>query len=156
LERDFDLAPEVVSVPAQPEAEGSGFDLAPQAVAEGHLEHDFDLAPEVVSVPAQPEAEGSGFDLAPQAVAEGHETKGAGGGDLAQAFLSSDMWAGGEARFIPVEAEGYSPALIDEIVRRVLDRMTDEVVRQVAWEVVPDCVERVIENLTRELLSKRG
>lgn len=48
-----------------------------------------------------------------------------------------------------------SPALIDEIVRRVVARMSDSVVREIAWEVVPDCVERVIKGMTRQELSKR-
>ncbi|MGA9771907.1 MAG: response regulator [Blastocatellia bacterium] len=48
-----------------------------------------------------------------------------------------------------------SPALIDEIVRRVVARMSDSVVREIAWDVVPDCVERVIKDMTRQELSKR-
>lgn len=52
---------------------------------------------------------------------------------------------------------GYlSSAAIEEIVRRVVAEMSESVVREVAWEVVPDCVERVIEQLTRESLSKRA
>jgi hypothetical protein len=46
-------------------------------------------------------------------------------------------------------------ATIEEIVRRVVAQMSESVVREVAWEVVPDCVERVIDQLTRESLSKR-
>jgi CheY-like chemotaxis protein len=49
-----------------------------------------------------------------------------------------------------------SSATIEEIVRRVVAEMSDSVVREVAWEVVPDCVERVIDQLTRESLSKRA
>jgi CheY-like chemotaxis protein len=49
-----------------------------------------------------------------------------------------------------------SPAAIDEIVRRVVAQMSESVVREVAWEVVPDCVERVIDQITRESLSKRA
>ena len=52
----------------------------------------------------------------------------------------------------PVE---ISPALIDEIVRRVVTQMSDSVVREIAWEVVPDCVERVIKDMTRQEMSKR-
>jgi CheY-like chemotaxis protein len=52
-------------------------------------------------------------------------------------------------------ASDLSAAAIDQIVRRVLSQMSESVVREVAWEVVPDCVERVIEQLTRESLSKR-
>lgn len=49
-----------------------------------------------------------------------------------------------------------STAAIETIVRRVVAEMSESVVREVAWEVVPDCVERVIEQLTRESLSKRA
>ncbi|MCI0486977.1 MAG: response regulator [Blastocatellia bacterium] len=45
--------------------------------------------------------------------------------------------------------------VVDEIVRRVVSQISDAVVREIAWEVVPDCVERVIEKLTREELSKK-
>jgi CheY-like chemotaxis protein len=48
-----------------------------------------------------------------------------------------------------------SPALIDEIVRRVIAEMGDAVVREIAWEVVPDCVERVVEKLSHEATAKR-
>jgi len=48
-----------------------------------------------------------------------------------------------------------STAAIEEIVRRVIAQMSESVVREVAWEVVPDCVERVINQLTRESMSRR-
>jgi CheY-like chemotaxis protein len=48
-----------------------------------------------------------------------------------------------------------SAAAIEAIVRRVITEMSDSVVREVAWEVVPDCVERVVDQLTRESLSRR-
>ena len=53
------------------------------------------------------------------------------------------------------QAVAISPALIDEIVRRVVAQMSDSVVRDIAWEVVPDCVERVIKDMTRQEMSKR-
>jgi hypothetical protein len=46
-------------------------------------------------------------------------------------------------------------SVIDEIVRRVVAQIGDAVVREIAWEVVPDCVERVVEKLTHEGASKR-
>ena len=49
-----------------------------------------------------------------------------------------------------------STAAIEEIVRRVIAQMSESVVREVAWEVVPDCVERVINQLTRESMSRRA
>jgi CheY-like chemotaxis protein len=48
-----------------------------------------------------------------------------------------------------------SKELVDEIVRRVVAQISDSVVREIAWEVVPDCVERIVEALTREEVLKR-
>ncbi|HSO73865.1 MAG TPA: response regulator [Blastocatellia bacterium] len=52
----------------------------------------------------------------------------------------------------PIE---LSPMVIDEIVRRVVAQIGDSVVREIAWEIVPDCVERIIEQQTRDALAKR-
>jgi CheY-like chemotaxis protein len=48
-----------------------------------------------------------------------------------------------------------SPALMDEIVRRVVAQLSESVVREIAWEVVPDCVERVIKDMTAQEVAKR-
>ena len=48
-----------------------------------------------------------------------------------------------------------SPGAIEEIVRRVVLEMSDAVVRELAWEILPDCVERVVEKLSRESLAKK-
>jgi hypothetical protein len=48
-----------------------------------------------------------------------------------------------------------APEAIDEIVRRVVREMSDAVVRELAWEILPDCVERVVEKLSRESLAKK-
>jgi CheY-like chemotaxis protein len=47
-------------------------------------------------------------------------------------------------------------AMIDEIVRRVVAELSDSVVREIAWEVVPDCVERVVNQMTRDGVAKRA
>jgi CheY-like chemotaxis protein len=57
-----------------------------------------------------------------------------------------------EAPHPPVE---LSPMVIDEIVRRVVAQIGDSVVREIAWEIVPDCVERIIDQQTREALARR-
>jgi hypothetical protein len=54
------------------------------------------------------------------------------------------------------QAIELSPALIDDIVRRVIAQMSDAAVREIAWEVVPDCVERVIKEMTKHELTKRA
>ncbi|HJQ25038.1 MAG TPA: response regulator [Blastocatellia bacterium] len=48
-----------------------------------------------------------------------------------------------------------SPALMDEIVRRVVAQLSESVVREIAWEVVPDCVERVVKEVTAQEVAKR-
>jgi CheY-like chemotaxis protein len=72
------------------------------------------------------------------------------------AMMESSVADGAEEAQSAVAAADLSAAAIDQIVRRVLSQLSESVVREVAWEVVPDCVERVIEQLTRESLSKRA
>ena len=48
-------------------------------------------------------------------------------------------------------AAGLSQADVDAIARRVVELMGDEVVREVAWEVVPDLAEVVVKDRLREL-----
>jgi hypothetical protein len=52
-------------------------------------------------------------------------------------------------------APGVPSTMIDEIVRRVVAELSESVVREIAWEVVPDCVERVVSKVTREEVEKR-
>jgi hypothetical protein len=60
-----------------------------------------------------------------------------------------------QSREVPEPAVELSPMVIDEIVRRVVAQIGDSVIREIAWEIVPDCVERIIEQQTRETLAKR-
>jgi len=71
---------------------------------------------------------------------------------LAQGSLAAASTASDSASQ-PIE---LSPALIDDIVRRVIAQMSDAAVREIAWEVVPDCVERVIKEMTKQELPKRA
>ena len=43
-----------------------------------------------------------------------------------------------------------SPEMLDELVRRVVAHMSEQVVREVAWEVVPDLAERLIKQRLQE------
>jgi CheY-like chemotaxis protein len=47
--------------------------------------------------------------------------------------------------------DGLSEADVDAIARRVIELMGDDVVREVAWEVVPDLAEVVVKDRLREL-----
>jgi CheY-like chemotaxis protein len=60
-----------------------------------------------------------------------------------------------EANETPLSPVELSPMAIDEIVRRVVAQIGDSIVREIAWEIVPDCVERIIEQQTRAALAKR-
>ena len=42
-------------------------------------------------------------------------------------------------------AEGLSPAAIDAIARRMVEQMSDKVIREIAWEVVPELSELLIK-----------
>lgn len=44
-----------------------------------------------------------------------------------------------------VAADGISQELVDEIVRRTMERINDDVIREIAWEVVPDLAEQLIK-----------
>jgi hypothetical protein len=51
----------------------------------------------------------------------------------------------------PINAGQLSPEMIDAIARRVVEMMSDKVVREIAWEVVPDLAELLIkEQLEKE------
>ena len=45
----------------------------------------------------------------------------------------------------PLSAAQLSPEMIDAIARRVVEMMSDKVVREIAWEVVPDLAELLIK-----------
>jgi len=53
-----------------------------------------------------------------------------------------------------VSAESLSPEMIDAIARRVVEMMSDKVVREVAWEVVPDLAELLIKKQLEEKESQ--
>ena len=46
---------------------------------------------------------------------------------------------------VPVSGDQLSPEMIDAIARRVVEMMSDKVVREIAWEVVPDLAELLIK-----------
>ena len=57
----------------------------------------------------------------------------------------------GDAAAVSEADAGLSPADVDAIARRVVELMGDDVVREVAWEVVPDLAEVVVKDRLREL-----
>ena len=53
-----------------------------------------------------------------------------------------------------VTAGNLSPEMIDVIARRVVEMMSDKVVREIAWEVVPDLAELLIQRRLEEKESQ--
>ena len=49
-----------------------------------------------------------------------------------------------------ITADSLSPEMIDAIARRVVEMMSDKVVREIAWEVVPDLAELLIKRQLEE------
>jgi CheY-like chemotaxis protein len=46
-----------------------------------------------------------------------------------------------------LESTEISQEAIDEIVRRVVSQISDRVVREIAWEIIPDYIERTVKDL---------
>jgi len=51
----------------------------------------------------------------------------------------------------PALQQPLSPDQLDEVVRAVVERMTDHVVREIAWDVVPDLAESIIRERLRQI-----
>jgi CheY-like chemotaxis protein len=143
-------APEVWAVP---ETEFAAIDIDAVAVDEPGSHTAFGESPDAetgfafASVAAEPVAETipePAHEIVPEPVAE-------------VAASAPPEPAQPEAAPMAQGSDGIhlSQALIDEIVRRVVAEMGDAVVREIAWEVVPDCVERVVEKLSHEASAKR-
>ena len=55
-----------------------------------------------------------------------------------------------EQSAVSISADQLSPEMIDAIARRVVEMMSDKVVREIAWEVVPDLAELLIKRQLEE------
>jgi hypothetical protein len=53
-----------------------------------------------------------------------------------------------------ISAEQLSPEMIDALAHRVVEMMSDKVVREIAWEVVPDLAELLIKRQLEERQAK--
>ena len=51
-------------------------------------------------------------------------------------------------------ADQLSPEMIDVIARRCVELMSDKVIREIAWEVVPDLAELLIKRQLEENQAK--
>lgn len=123
------VEPEVVpaDVPAPAVVEGEYTD--------GSVEGDLPKAPPVSEVAEAPQssASQSGPSAAGYSVVEGHTRVEE-----------------------PVRADQLSPEMIDAVARRVVEMMSDKVVREIAWEVVPDLAELLIRKKLEEEGMDKG
>ena len=107
-------------------------------------------------------------DVPVPAVVEGEFTDGSVEGDLPKAPAASEApqaepsAAGysvveGHTRVEePARADQFSPEMIDAVARRVVELMSDKVVREIAWEVVPDLAELLIKQKLEEEGKNKG
>jgi CheY-like chemotaxis protein len=56
-----------------------------------------------------------------------------------------------ESPSIPIAASSLSDDQIDRIARRVVELMSDQVIRNIAWEVIPDLAETAVRERIRQL-----
>ena len=54
----------------------------------------------------------------------------------------------------PIATDQLSPEMIDAIARRAVELMSDKVIREIAWEVVPDLAELLIKRQLEERSAK--
>ncbi len=59
-----------------------------------------------------------------------------------------------ESPSIPIRSNELSDEQVDRIARRVVELMSDHVVRNIAWEVIPDLAEMVVKERIRQLESE--
>jgi CheY-like chemotaxis protein len=69
-------------------------------------------------------------------------------------FSSSGTSAEQFSSAAAISADKLSPEMIDAIARRVVEMMSDEVVREIAWEVVPSLAELLIKRQLEEKESQ--
>ena len=53
-----------------------------------------------------------------------------------------------------ITTDQLSPEMIDAIARRAVELMSDKVIREIAWEVVPDLAELLIKRQLEEKQAK--
>ncbi|HUR80860.1 MAG TPA: response regulator [Thermoanaerobaculia bacterium] len=59
-----------------------------------------------------------------------------------------------ESPSIPIRSNELTDEQVDRIARRVVELMSDHVVRNIAWEVIPDLAEMVVKERIRQLESE--
>ena len=70
-----------------------------------------------------------------------------------QPQAASSALASSSEPSIPISRD-LSDEQVDRIARRVVELMSDQVVRNIAWEVIPDLAEVVVKERIRQLESE--
>ncbi|HET8774796.1 MAG TPA: response regulator [Thermoanaerobaculia bacterium] len=138
-----DTEPEPIDEPQEPES------FATAAVSPVAVPEDMPFATEVedepepeAAAPVEAEEPAWGAMSAAQAVAEPEEPP------VPPPALAP------EPPPMPVRSSDLTDEQIDRIARRVVELMSDQVVRNIAWEVIPDLAEMVVKERIRQLESE--
>lgn len=136
---------EPVEAPQQPFATAA----VPPFVAQEPMPEDMPFAtettgePELEAAPSETESEPAwGASAAAEAIAEPDEP------------VVPPSTLAPEAPPIAIRSSDLSDEQIDRIARRVVELMSDQVVRNIAWEVIPDLAEMVVKERIRQLESE--
>jgi hypothetical protein len=156
-------------------SEGSGFDEQPSAYSEQMTEPESEAA--AAPFAAQPfEAPSAEESEAPAQAFAGEEATSAGTEpSIVPAPAEEPSWApvsaaeaaaepeepvvpppalAPEAPPMPIRAADLTEEQVDRIARRVVEMLSDQVVRNIAWEVIPDLAEMVVKERIRQLESE--
>jgi CheY-like chemotaxis protein len=130
------------SIP-EPSAETASYEATPYEAA-AYEEPSFDETP-YAEAPAQDEVPQptAAPSWAPAAEAEAQA-------EPAEPPMPSPVLAP-ETPSLPIAARDLTDEQIDRIARRVVELMSDHVVRNIAWEVIPDLAEMVVKERIRQL-----
>jgi CheY-like chemotaxis protein len=120
---------------------GSTESYEPPAVPE-----DMPFASSATEEPAQQEAQSSEPLWASAAAAEA-------AAEAAEPPMPSPVLAP-ESPSLPISRGDLTDDQVDRIARRVVELMSEQVVRNIAWEVIPDLAEMVVKERIRQLESE--
>ncbi|HLL72785.1 MAG TPA: response regulator [Pyrinomonadaceae bacterium] len=118
------------------------------AFAETYVDNELSSEHETIAV--QESAPAAAAQVASEAVVASEQTQGA----QSQA-VQSEAAQTQAAQTQAASPSSLSPEMLDEVVRRVVAHMSEQVVREIAWEVVPDLAERLIKQRLEEESARR-
>jgi len=144
-----EIAPEEVPQQLREEsvADESGFELesAPAAAAAVTASETADSLPDASSLEMATAFESEAAPVA-EASSESQPVEDA----IQESAPSVVVGASEQSHAATSPSSMLSPEMLDELVRRVVAQMSEQVVREVAWEVVPDLAERLIKQRLEE------